>query len=127
MQIPKQAPEWFKPGAWGAVIGIAAAVIIGFGAGWVVTSSSAQETAEVRAEQAVLASLTPICVAQFKSQSNPMAEQKLAALEEEDSWQRGDYIAKQGWATMPGSEKPNDEVATACVDQLMKIADKSQN
>ena len=29
--------------------------------------------------------------------------QKLVALKDESSWQRGEYVGKQGWATMPGS------------------------
>jgi hypothetical protein len=70
----------------------------------------------------VIAALTPICVAQFKSE--PQAEQTshLAALEKEPSWDRGDYVEKQGWATMPGGKAPNDAVAEACTSELLKAA-----
>jgi hypothetical protein len=39
-------PEWVKPGFWGAFAGVAAVAIVAFSAGWVVTSESAQRTAQ---------------------------------------------------------------------------------
>jgi hypothetical protein len=36
-----------------------------------------------------------------------------------DSWQRDGYIEKQGWATMPGAEKPDRNVAEACAKLLL--------
>lgn len=120
-----QLPTWAKPAAWGVVAGAVALAIIAFSAGWVVTSGTAQEMAERQKNEAVLAALTPVCVAQFKSLAVEMRDTKLAALEEENSWQRGDYIEEQGWATMPGSEEPNNEVADACASELMKLANKA--
>lgn len=118
-----QIPPWLKPGIWGAVIGAVAIAIVGFSAGWVVTSGSAEQLAARQAEMAVIASLTPICVAQFKSVAEPARHTHLAALQEESSWQRGDYIEEHGWATMPGAENPDDEVADACASQLLKLAE----
>ncbi|HET7413204.1 MAG TPA: hypothetical protein VFJ18_11160, partial [Pararhizobium sp.] len=97
-----QIPEWVKPAAWGAVGGAVAIAIVGFSADWVVTSGTAAEMVEAESESAVLAALTPICVAQFKSQTDVMRTTHLAALEEESSWQQSDYVVEQGWATMPG-------------------------
>ena len=96
--------------------------IVAFSAGWVVTSESDARTAQSKSDKAVIAALAPICVAQFKSE--PQAEQTthLAALEKEPSWDRGDYVEKHGWATMPGSKTPNDAVAEACTSQLLKVA-----
>lgn len=140
MKIPEwKTPEWLKPGIWGAVIGVFVIAIVAFSAGWVVWSGSAEEMAAKRAETAVLAALTPVCVAQFKStakastvtngddrtaQTRPEAAM-LAALEKTDSWKRGDFVEKKGWATMPGSAKPNEDVAQACANELMKLAEKS--
>ncbi len=124
---------WIKPGLWGVVIGGIAVVIVGFGAGLIVSSGSAKTMADARAEKAVLAALTPICVAQFKIAAVKPAGQEtagepegllLAALKKEDSWKRGDFVKKQGWATMPGSTAANGEVASACATELMKIAEK---
>jgi hypothetical protein len=82
--------------------------------------------AEKQGEKAVLAALTPICVAQFKGQVPEMRTTKLAALKDVRSWERGDYVEKQGWATMPGSKEPDDEVAGACAAELMKLASKKE-
>lgn len=117
-------PEWFKPAVAGAVAGAVVIAIIGFSAGWVVTSGSAHEMAEQQGEKAVIAALTPICVAQFKSQAQDVRTTKLAALKGESSWARGDFVEKQGWATMPGAKEAEDEVAGACATELMKLASK---
>ena len=119
-----QIPEWAKPAAGGAVGGAIVLAIIGFSTGWVVTSGTAQEMAEQQKDKAVIAALTPICVAQFKSQTQEVRTTQLAALKEESGWKQGDYIEEQGWATMPGSKEPNDEVADACASELLKVADK---
>jgi hypothetical protein len=117
-------PQWFKPAVTGGIAGAVVIAIIGFSAGWVVTSGSAHAMAEQQGEKAVIAALTPICVAQFKGQTPEIRTTKLAALQGESSWARGDYVEKQGWATMPGSKEPEDEVADACATELMKFASK---
>ena len=119
-----QMPEWVKPGAWGAVAGAIAITIVGFSADWVVTSGAAVEMAENESEEAVLAALTPVCVARFQMESADARETHLAALEAESSWQQPDYIEEHGWATMPGTEEANDEVAEACADKLLELAAK---
>ncbi len=117
-------PEWVKPAVWGGIGGAVVIAIIGFSAGWVLTSGTADEQAERRAQQAVITALTPVCVAQFKKVPKEGQVTHLAALEKESNWQQGDYIEKQGWATMPGSKEPNDEVADACAEELLKAAMK---
>jgi hypothetical protein len=117
-------PEWFRPAVTGGIAGAVVIAIVGFSAGWVVTSGSAHAMAEQQGEKAVIAALTPICVAQFKGQTPEIRTTKLAALQGESSWARGDYVEKQGWATMPGSKEPEDEVADACATELMRLASK---
>ena len=114
-------PEWTKPAVWGGVVGAVVILIIAFSAGWVVTSGSAARMAKDEGAKAALAALTPICVAQFKSQSEEIQTTQLAALQKENSYNRGDYVEKQGWATLPGGEKPNDDVADACATELVKL------
>lgn len=116
-------PEWTKPAAWGAVAGATAITVVSLSAGWLVTSGSATEQAEARAEKAVIAALTPVCVAQFAKVEEERKAKHIAALEDESSWQQGDYIEERGWATMPGSEEPNDEVAEACAEQLISASE----
>jgi hypothetical protein len=93
-------PEWFKPGFWGALVGAVVFAIAAFSAGWVVTSESAERTAQSRSDKAVIAALAPICVAQFKTE--PQAEQTthLVALEKEPSWDRGVYVEKHDVASV---------------------------
>lgn len=114
-------PVWIKPGVWGGIIGAIAITIVGFSAGWVVTNGSAQKMAKDEGAKAVIAALTPVCVAQFKSQPQETQAMQLAALQKENTYNRGDYIEKQGWATLPGSEAPNDAVAGSCAKELMKL------
>ena len=119
-----EAPVWLKPGIIGAIVGAVAVAIVGFGTSYIVTTSSAQEMAEDAGDKAVLAALTPICVEQFKQLTAQAQTTQLAGLKDESSWSRGDYVEERGWATMPGMEEPNDDVADACASQLMAIANK---
>ena len=114
-------PGWFKPAIWGGVVGATVIAIVGFSGGWVVTGGSARQMAEQQGEKAVIAALTPICVAQFKEQMPDVRTTQLAALKGESSWQRGDYVEKQGWATMPGGKEAEGDVADACAAELMKL------
>ncbi len=112
--------EDIKTAAMGGVAGAVALLIVIFATGWVVTSSSAQEMAEQMTEQAVVANLAPICVAQF-SQS-PDGKAGLAQLKALDSWKRSEFVETSGWATMPGSKKPANDVAGECANRLMQLA-----
>lgn len=118
-----QIPHWIKPALWGAVGGAAVITIIGFSADWVVTSGSAEQMTRTEVDKAVVAALTPVCVAQFRTLAEAGRTTHLAALEKESTWQQPDYVVAQGWATMPGTEVPNEEVAEACADKLLELAD----
>ncbi|MBI4537766.1 MAG: hypothetical protein HY712_07390 [candidate division NC10 bacterium] len=102
---------------WSWVASVGLIMLIGFNwAGWV-TGGTAQSMAQQSAEDAVVKRLAPICVTQFGQGSGK--EQKLKALKETDSWQRGEYVEKQGWATMPGEQKADRKVAEACAMLLL--------
>ena len=105
--------------AWGIIIGIIGWWILGFTAfGWV-TGGTAQTTAEEMADTAVLDRLTPICVAQFNQ--DPEKDKKLEELKAKSSWDRDQYVRKQGWATMPFEKEPDREVAEKCAEQILAI------
>jgi hypothetical protein len=105
-----------KPAVWGAVIGAVAFTIVGFSTlGWTL-GSTAEKMATERAETAVVAVLAPICVANFQLQTDAAA--KLVAFNKISSWDRRALIEKGGWATMPGTDKPNSAVARACAEKL---------
>ncbi|OKH89104.1 hypothetical protein LF95_03360 [Thalassospira sp. TSL5-1] len=116
-------PEWVKPGIVGGIIGAIAISIVGFSANWVVSNSTAAEMATDQGDTAVIAALTPICVAQFKAQTPTNQTAQLAALEKESSYKRDDFVVDQGWATMPGSDTPTKEIADSCADELMKMVE----
>jgi len=105
---------------WSWVGSVVLTMIIGFAWGGWVTGGTAQSLAEKMAEDAVVKRLAPICVVQFKQA--PGKDQKLKELEKTDSWQRSEYVEKQGWATMPGEEKPDSKVASECTRLLMLIS-----
>ena len=104
---------------WSWIASIVLTMIIGFAWGGWVTGGTAQSLAEKMAEDAVVKRLAPMCVVQFKQA--PGKDQKLKELEKTDTWQRSEYVEKQGWATMPGEEKPDSKVASECARLLMLI------
>jgi hypothetical protein len=92
-------------------------MIIGFGWGGWATGGTARQTAEAMARDSVVQRLAPICVVQ--SGRDPAKASKLVALKDESAWQRGEFVGKQGWATMPGEQEPDRQVAEACALLLM--------
>ena len=112
MKIPSEV----KPAAWGAVAGAIAMAIVGFSWGGWVTGGTAEKDSKARSETAVLAALSPICVDKFTQQAG--ATERLVELKKVSSWQQGDFIAKGGWATMPGSTTPDSSLARACATAL---------
>jgi hypothetical protein len=102
---------------WSSVGAAALTMVIGFVWGGWVTGGSAQAMAETMAQDAVVKRLAPICVIQFNQ--TPGKAQKLKELEKSDSWQRSEFVEKQGWATMPGEEKPDSKVADECARLLL--------
>jgi hypothetical protein len=106
-----------KPAVWGAVVGGVAFAVVGFSSlGWTL-GSTAEKMATQRAETAVVAVLAPICVEKFQQQTDAAA--KLVAFNKiSSSWDRRSLIEKGGWATVPGTDKPNSAVVSACVEKL---------
>jgi hypothetical protein len=104
---------------WSWVGSVVLTMIIGFAWGGWVTGGTARSMAQTIAEEAVLKRLAPMCVVQFKQA--PGKDQKLEELGKTDSWKRSEYVEKQGWATMPGEEKPDSKVAEECARLLMLI------
>jgi alpha/beta superfamily hydrolase len=105
-------------GAWGLILGAAAAMILGFAWGGWVTGATAKE----RSDEAVLASRAAICVAQFMRAPNH--DEELKAFEETDSWKRGELVQKGGWDKMPGQAEANGAVADACAKGIEILAAK---
>ena len=118
-----QMPLWIKPVVWGAVVGSVVTMIIGFSWGGWTTSSTAVRLAKQQADIAVTTALVPLCVAQSKA--DRAAAQKLGELKAMASfYEQQEFVTKTGWATVPGSEDPNRDVAEACAAALLKTASK---
>jgi hypothetical protein len=110
-------PEQTKPALWGAVGGAIALAFAGFTFGGWVTGGTATELARRQADNAVVAALTPFCVEKFRHAAN--ANENLGRLKAISfSWERGTYVSKGGWATLPGHDEPNSGVAQACAELL---------
>jgi hypothetical protein len=100
----------------GAVAGFLATVVIGFGWGGWTLGSTAMKMANQSANSAVVTALAPICVDKFQHAAE--AKATLVELKATDSWKQDTFIAKGGWATFPGMEAPNNNVAEACAKML---------
>ena len=111
--------EYIKPIVWALVVSAILTMIVGFAFGGWVTGGTAQTMAKEMADEAVIDRLAPICVTQFNQ--DPEKDKKLQELKEISSYQRGDYIEKQGWATMPGEKEPDSNVANECAKQLVEL------
>jgi hypothetical protein len=109
----------------GIAIGAVASMVIGFSWGGWVTGGTADKIAGQRADTAVVAALTPICVERFLQNSD--AKANLAALQKiSSSWEQGDYLEKGGWATQPGATSPDYHLARACAEKLIQAKVSAQ-
>jgi hypothetical protein len=107
---------------WIAIGAVVLTLFLGFTRGGWTTGGSASQMAEESAQNAVIARLAPICVAQFNADGQ--AAVKLAELKAiSSSRNRTAYVTDQGWATMPGETAPDRQVAAACASQLNLIGE----
>ena len=112
---------WIKPGIWGAVIGSILTMIVGFNWGGWTTSSTANQVATRRAEVAVTTAFLPTCLAREKvdvTKGKRLGELKAITT----SYDQTDFVMKAGWATFPGKEDANRDVAEACASALLRTA-----
>lgn len=103
---------------WLAVGSAVATLIVGFGmAGWV-TGGTAEKMVTEAATNSRQELATAICVEEFMAAKD--ASQRLAKLHDASWYDRGELIAKGGWATMPDRTEPNGVVATLCATRLVE-------
>ncbi len=107
----------------GGALGAIAAMILGFNWGGWTLGSTAEKTADNQSKAAVVSVLAPICVEQFNSSSDNVAN--LATLSAAQSYKRTSIIEDGGWAILPGSDKANSGVAKECAKILMDGIAKS--
>lgn len=115
MNIPVET----KPALWGAVGGAIVLAIVGFKyAGW---NTAAQTETQIsqKSRTAVATALAPVCADNFKRDSKYAAN--LVELKKLETWSRGGFIEKGGWATMPGAKSPEPEVDSACAALIIGV------
>jgi hypothetical protein len=94
-------------------------MIVGFGWGGWATAGKANQLAMERADTAVTAALLPICLAHHKVDAKAQDGQLKAIT---SSYEQTEFVMKAGWATFPGKEEPNRDVAQACAAALIDTA-----
>ena len=107
----------------GAAVGAILVTAIGFnwfgqGFGWV-TGGTAKDMAQKSANSVLVAALAPICVDKFQHSAEAAAN--MTELKKVSAWQQGSFVAKGGWATMPGTDAANSAVAEACASLLGSV------
>ena len=107
-----------RPFGWGVVIGTIATLGVLFATDWMVTESAATDVARASANQAMVDSLAPICVTQFRA--DPAGGKLLGELKQVANWKQYQFVQDQKWSTMPGADKPSDtDVAKECARLIL--------
>lgn len=109
-------PEWLNPGLYGAAIGAATLAIVGFAWGGWVTNSTAQEQAATLSRDTLTAAMVPVCL--DIARSDPQRSAKIKTINEASRFQQRDALMDAGWATMPGSDVPDRDIAEACLAEI---------
>ena len=109
----------------GIAIGAVASIVIGFSWGGWMTGSTANRLAAERADTAVVAALTPVCVDKFLQNSD--AQANLAVIKKIPSnWEQAEYVQKGGWATQPGATSTDYHLARECAEKLTQAKTAAQ-
>ena len=88
-------PDWLKPGLYGALIGAILVAALGFTLGGWVTGRTAN--------------------AQAMEMSR---DEKMETIRAASSYERRNALMAGGWATVPGTDGPDRDIAQACLAAL---------
>ncbi|MDF0601903.1 hypothetical protein P1J78_14255 [Psychromarinibacter sp. C21-152] len=109
-------PEWLKPGLYGAMIGAVFVGVVGFTWGGWVTGGTSNDRAMAMSRDTVVASMVPVCL--DMARSDPARADKMATIRAASTYQRRDALMEAGWATMPGTDAPDRDIAQGCLAEL---------
>ncbi|AUH66745.1 hypothetical protein [Paracoccus zhejiangensis] len=109
-------PEWLKSGIYGAAIGAVIFGAVGFTWGGWVTGGTSSDRAMTMAHNDVVAAMVPVCLEMART--DPERAAKLEAIRAASTYQKRDALMKAGWATVPGADAPNRDIAQACLAEL---------
>jgi hypothetical protein len=110
------APAWLKPGIYGAAIGAVLVTVAGFTWGGWVTGGTSSARALAMSRDEVVAAMVPVCL--DKAKSDPGRAAKLDTIRAASTYQRRDALMASGWATLPGAEAPDRDLAQSCLAAL---------
>jgi hypothetical protein len=120
-----QVPSETKPALWSAAAGPVALAIVGFTWGGWMTTGTANKLADERADPAVVAVLTPdLCreiPAERRCDSEPRSVGKTPS-----SWEEGNFIEKDGWATHPEATSADYVLARTPAEKLVQVKSAAQ-
>ncbi len=108
--------EWLKPGIYGALIGAVFVGVVGFTWGGWVTGGTANDRAMAMSRDDVVASMVPVCL--DMARSDPSRADKMETIRDASTYQRRDAVMAAGWATVPGADAPDRDIAQACLAAL---------
>jgi len=102
---------------WACAATVVMTLIVGFTWGGWVRGATAKSMADTMAQEAVTNRLAPMCVLQVAR--DPEKDKKLQELKGMSSYERGDFVKKQGWAKLPGDAEADGKVAEQCAKLLV--------
>ncbi len=108
--------SWLKPGVYGAAIGAVALAVLGFSWGGWQTAGGAATRAQTASHDSVIAAMVPVCL--DLAQSDPERSAKMETIRAASTYKQKDAVMSAGWATVPGAEKPDADIAKACLSAL---------
>lgn len=104
---------------WFAASAVVVTLIIGFGfAGWV-GAGTAQKRIDEAAANARHELAAAVCVEDFMADKE--AAKRLGKLKDATWYDRREFLANGGWATMPDRKEANVIVAGMCAEKLAEI------
>lgn len=105
---------------WSCVGSVVATIVVGLSVGGWVTGGTAREMTSDAGDQARQELAASVCVERFAT--GPDARAQLVSLKEmASSYRQRDFVAKGGWATMPGMTSAERQAASLCAEQLVKL------
>lgn len=104
---------------WSCAACSVATMVVGFTWGGWVTGGSAQERADVAAQQATADLAADVCVKRYLA--SPEARVSLTALIEQSSYSRKGTLEDGGWVTLGGREKPVTGAGGLCAERLAEV------
>lgn len=111
---------WF----WSCAGCVVLTMVAGFTLGGWVTNGTATGMASDARRDGRIELAADVCIARFKSGDGFAAA--LAALKQESSWSRDNFLTDGGWVTLTGMTEPVRGAAERCAEALSKLPEPAK-